>query len=221
MSTYYHEQLQRGSELLARMRTVRTVVCGAGALGANIAEGLARSGFGALTVIDRDRVEERNLSTQPYHRGDIGAFKARVLAAALYRAVGADVTPVVEELTAANVAKLLAGARLVIDTFDNSAGRGTLTSWCASSGVPCLHAGLAAGYAEVIWNARYTVPTPALDDICDYPLARTLVMLASAVACESSIRFVEGSGEASYTITLEDLTISELPAIARSAESDE
>jgi molybdopterin/thiamine biosynthesis adenylyltransferase len=42
-------------------------VCGAGALGANITENLARSGAGSLVVIDRDRIEERNLSTQPYY----------------------------------------------------------------------------------------------------------------------------------------------------------
>jgi tRNA A37 threonylcarbamoyladenosine dehydratase len=33
-------------------------------IGANT-ESLARSGFGKLTVVDRDRIEERNLSTQP------------------------------------------------------------------------------------------------------------------------------------------------------------
>ena len=31
-------------------------------------------------------MEERNLSTQPYYRSDIGAFKAKILANALYRA---------------------------------------------------------------------------------------------------------------------------------------
>jgi tRNA A37 threonylcarbamoyladenosine dehydratase len=59
-------------------------VCGAGALGANIAESLARSGFCQLRVIDR--IQDRNLSTQPYYRSDIGAFKAKILANNLYRA---------------------------------------------------------------------------------------------------------------------------------------
>jgi len=48
-------------------------------IGANT-ESLARSGFGKLTVVDRDRIEERNLSTLPYDRSDVSAFKAKILA---------------------------------------------------------------------------------------------------------------------------------------------
>ena len=65
-------------------------VCGAGALGGNLAENLARMGAGRLTVVDFDDVEERNLSTQPYGRRDLGAPKARVLADDLYRDLGVD-----------------------------------------------------------------------------------------------------------------------------------
>ncbi len=48
---------------MQRLRQVLVTVCGAGALGANLAENLARQGFTRIRVIDRDRVEERNLST--------------------------------------------------------------------------------------------------------------------------------------------------------------
>src|SRR5438034_11772166 len=123
MSIFYHEQLDRAAEVMARLREFPVAVCGAGALGANIAESLARSGFGRLRVIDRDRVEERNLSTQPYYRSEIGALKAKMLANALYRALGTTVDARAEELTAANVGRLLGGSDLVIDTFDNSAAR--------------------------------------------------------------------------------------------------
>src|SRR5947209_2622287 len=88
---FFHERLYRSPEMMARLSEFAVTVCGAGALGANIMESLARSGFGRLAVIDRDRVEERNLSTQPYHRSDVGAAKAKMLANSLYRAVGAAV----------------------------------------------------------------------------------------------------------------------------------
>src|SRR5438034_9263695 len=120
MSIYYHEQLYHSAELMARVREIAVTVCGAGALGANITENLARQGFATLRVIDRDRIEERNLSTQPYYRSDIGAFKAKILANALYRALGVAVDARAEALTAANAGKLLTGSALVIDTFDNS-----------------------------------------------------------------------------------------------------
>src|SRR5918911_4121743 len=130
-SAIYHEALYRSPEVMNRLRGLPVTVCGAGALGANITESLARQGFARLRVIDRDRVEERNLSTQPYYRSDIGALKARALAHALYRALGVDVTAHADELTAANAAKLLDGSDLVIDAFDNSGARGAVRDYCA------------------------------------------------------------------------------------------
>ncbi len=192
---------------MARIGEFRVAVCGAGALGANIAESLARMGFGQLRVVDRDRIEERNLSTQPFYRSEAGAFKARMLANALYRAVGVEVNALSAELTAANAAKLLAGSALVVDAFDNSASRRVLKDYSDDAGVPCLHAGLAGDYAEVIWNEVYRVPSAAQDDICDYPLARNLVTLAVAVACESIIEFVATGARRSHTITLRDFAI--------------
>src|ERR1044071_10070504 len=101
---FYHEQLHRSAELMRRVKDLRVAVCGAGALGANLVESLARQGFAAIKVIDRDRIEERNLSTQPYYAADIGAFKAKILANSLYRALGVKAEARAEELTEANAA---------------------------------------------------------------------------------------------------------------------
>lgn len=59
---------------MAPLKDFPVTVCGAVALEANITENLARSGFSKLVVIDRDRIEERNLFTQPYYKSDIGAY---------------------------------------------------------------------------------------------------------------------------------------------------
>jgi molybdopterin/thiamine biosynthesis adenylyltransferase len=207
MNNFYHEQLYRTPELMARLGEFAVTVCGAGALGANIAESLARMGFRRLRVVDRDRIEQRNLSTQPYYLSDAGAFKARVLANALYRALGVEVEAQSVELTEMNAAKLLAECALVIDAFDNSASRRVLKEYAERAGVPCLHAGLAGDYAEVIWNEVYRVPSPAHDDVCDYPLARNLATLAVAVACESIVEFVSTGARRSHTITLRDFAV--------------
>jgi molybdopterin/thiamine biosynthesis adenylyltransferase len=207
MDIFYHERLHRTEAVMARLRDLPVTVCGAGALGANLTETLARQGFARVTVIDRDRVEERNLSTQPYFRGDIGAQKAKILTNALYRALGVAVTGRVEELTAANAAKLLAGSGLVVDTFDNSVARQAVTDACAAADIPCLHVGLAAGYAEILWNEGYRIPSAANDDVCDYPLARNLVLLTVAVAAEVVVRFAATEERAAYTITLDDFAV--------------
>ncbi|MEO8891383.1 MAG: ThiF family adenylyltransferase, partial [Coleofasciculaceae cyanobacterium] len=56
MSIFFHEQLHRSAALMSQIQDFPVTVCGAGALGANITENLARSGFGKLVVIDRDRI---------------------------------------------------------------------------------------------------------------------------------------------------------------------
>ena len=206
MSIFFHEQLYRTSQVMAKIKDFPVTICGAGALGANITESLARSGFEKLKVIDRDRIEERNLSTQPYYRSDIGAMKAKILANSLYRALGVNVDAQAKELTTANVAQLLRDSSLIIDTFDNSIARSAVKNYCDAN-LPCLHVGLAQDYAEIIWNEVYRVPSPANDDICDYPLARNLVTLTVAVACEVIIAFVVTKQRPSYTVTLADLAI--------------
>jgi molybdopterin-synthase adenylyltransferase len=209
MNATYHESLYRQPDLMEKIRLFPVTVCGAGALGANIAESLARQGFTRIRVVDRDRIEERNLSTQPYYRSDIGGWKAKVLANALFRALGVSVDAKAEELKPENAAKLLAGSGLVVDTFDNSVARQAVKDWAAETATPCLHAGLADGYAEILWNEAYRVPSAAQDDICDYPLARSLVMLAVAVTCETIVSFVDTGAKRRFTITLTDLAILE------------
>ncbi|MBD2438911.1 ThiF family adenylyltransferase [Nostoc sp. FACHB-110] len=210
MSIFFHEQLYRSNAVMAKLKNYPVTICGAGALGANIAENLARSGFDKLTIIDRDRIEERNLSTQPYYRADVGAFKAKILANNLYRAVGTKVDAKTKELTSENTNQLLKDSQLIVDVFDNSVSRQAVKDYADQFSIPCIHAGLAADYAEIIWNDVYRVPSDVNDDVCDYPLARNLVMLTVAVTCEAIVSFIATEEQRNFTITLKDLAVQSL-----------
>jgi molybdopterin/thiamine biosynthesis adenylyltransferase len=66
-----------------RLRRARFVQVGAGNIGSYLAPLLARALGGAgggLLIIDRDRVEAKNLANQDYRREDVGRPKAEVLA---------------------------------------------------------------------------------------------------------------------------------------------
>ncbi|TAG17982.1 MAG: ThiF family adenylyltransferase [Oscillatoriales cyanobacterium] len=204
MSIFFHEQLYRSAAVMSLIKNFPVTVCGAGALGANIVESLARSGFCQLRVVDRDRIEERNLSTQPYYRSDIGAFKAKILANHLYRALSVSIDAHSKELTPANVDRLLANSALAIDTFE------AVKDYCASASIPCVHVGLAADYSEIIWNQHYRVPSAANDDVCDYPLARNLVMLTVSVACEVIVTFAATQEQQNLTCTIKDFAVKPL-----------
>lgn len=207
MNFVYHEELHRSPQAMASLKESHITICGAGALGANLAESLARCGARKLRVIDRDRIEEHNLSTQPYEMDEVGAKKADSLARLLYRAVALEIESVAKELNVHNIKKLLAGTQVVVDCFDNSASRKLLADYCEEKGLPCLHVGLADAYAEVIWNETYRVPSAKSDDICDYPLARNLVTLSVAVACETLIVYLTERRAENWSVTLKDLAL--------------
>src|SRR5215831_10194064 len=134
---FHHEQIYRGPDALTRLAATRTTLCGAGALGSHLADNLARQGFGPLKMIDRDRVEEHNVSTQLYGESDVGAWKVEVLRNRLFRAAGVEIEAVARELTDRSARSLLKDAGLVLDTFDNSASRRLVQEQCRALGLTC------------------------------------------------------------------------------------
>jgi molybdopterin/thiamine biosynthesis adenylyltransferase len=212
---FHHEQLYRGAESLAKLAAARLTLCGAGALGSHLADNLARQGFGPLKVIDRDRVEEHNVSTQLYGESDVGAWKVEVLRNRLFRAAGVEIEAINKELSERTARGLLKGSGLVVDTFDNSASRRLVQTECRALQLPCLHVGLFADYAEVVWDEVYRVPGDVAGDVCDYPLARNLVLLAVAVASETLVRFVLDGTRPNWSATLGDFAIRPLEAAGR------
>jgi len=112
-----------------------------------------------------------------------------------------------KELTEQNAKPLLTDTDLIIDAFDNAASRKIVQDYARSAKVPCLHVGLAADYCEIIWDERYRVPREVGVDVCDYPLARNVVMLAVVVASEVIVRFAMTEERSDWMATLGDLAI--------------
>lgn len=133
----------------ARIRAARVLVCGAGGLGSTIAEILARSGVGYLRLVDRDVVELSNLQRQAlYDEGDAAEGLPKAVAAArriaeINREVELD--PVVADINPENIRGLLVGADLVLDGFDNFAGRYLLNDAAVASGIPWVYAACIGG----------------------------------------------------------------------------
>ena len=203
-----HEAMYRGQAAIDRLGTVRLVLCGAGALGSLIADNLLRQGMRQLKVIDNDRVEARNAGTQLYRQEDTGALKVEALRTHCFRAVGVEIEPVAKRLDESNALRLLRGADLVLDTFDNSASRRAVSQACAQNGIACLHLGMNGGYGEARWNESYRVPADVAEgDACEVPLARNLILLAVAAGSEAALRYLVDGRKENYAITLQDLSI--------------
>ena len=190
-----------------KIATTRFVVCGAGALGSNLVDNLTRLGAKYVRVIDDDRVEDHNIGTQLYGLADVGALKVDVLRSHLYRACEIELDAINKRLKNGNVKKFLKGAELVIDTFDNAESRELVRKFCLEADIACLHVGLFEDYGEVLWNKEYVVPTDGNADVCDYPLARNLVVLLIGIASEVAIRFVLNGSQTNWTATLGDFQV--------------
>jgi molybdopterin-synthase adenylyltransferase len=212
MSMTLHEALFRGPEAMERLELARIALCGAGALGSQMADNLARHGAKNLVVVDKDRVEEHNIGTQIFDRAEIGAWKAEALAARVFRATGAEIESLAKELNAKNIAKFTRGADVVVDCFDNSASRQLVTQFCREQNLPCLHLGVNTDYGEAKWNDNYLVPGDVSGiGACDYPLARNLLVFMVALGTESLLRFLWRGEQNDWTFTLEDFAVNSSP----------
>ncbi len=213
MTTFFlHETIYRD---LSRAADQLVTIAGTGALGANLAETLVRMGLRRLRLIDRDRIEAHNLSTQPWTQQDVGTPKARTLAHMLYRAVGARVEPQQVELHSGNAAALLRGSAVVVDAFDNRAARQAVATTSAELALPCLHIALGGqgDYGCGLWDAAYTPGTGETTfDGCDYPLTRPLALLVVAAAAEVLVGYLLDGQRRGFEVTLRDLRLATGPA---------
>ncbi len=137
-----------GVAALGRLRAAHVCVVGVGGVGSWTVEGLARSGVGALTLIDLDDVCVTNVNRQlPALDGQIGRPKVAVLLERV-RLINPEcrVEVVSEYFTAASAARLLAPRfDFVVDAIDRMTHKALLIAGCRERGLPVLTIGAAGG----------------------------------------------------------------------------
>jgi adenylyltransferase/sulfurtransferase len=133
-----------------RLAAARVLVLGCGALGSAVAEQLCRAGVGALRLVDRDFVEPSNLQRQSLYseRDAAAALPKAVAAAARLGEINAAcaLEPVVADVRASNVERLLDGCELAVDGSDNFPTRHLLNEACCRRRVPWVYGACVAAY---------------------------------------------------------------------------
>jgi molybdopterin-synthase adenylyltransferase len=144
VSRYSRQELFAGIGPLGqeRIRTSRVVVVGCGALGSVLAETMVRAGVGALTIVDRDFVEESNLQRQAlFDQEDVARGLPKAAAAeAKLRRINSDVAVrgVVADLSGENVDEVVKDIDLVLDGTDNFETRFLVNDVCIREGIPWI-----------------------------------------------------------------------------------
>ncbi len=129
----------------------KAAIVGAGGLGSRVAEILARTGVGEITIADPDEYEESNLNRQAFSAEDnLGKPKLAVVKEELDRInKDVDVFTFESEADEKNLTEIIDGAKVVIDALDSIEDRLTLEEACRKALVPLIHAAIAGSYLQV------------------------------------------------------------------------
>lgn len=137
--------------------TKTVLLGGAGNIGTHAAVFLARAGIVRLRIVDRDRVEAKNLGNQDYRPQDVGAWKAEALADRIRE----QFPTVAVEALVADVEDVPLGrcdADLIVGAFDSRRARQALVSEIAwPLGVPAVDGGVGEG---LLGRVQVLVPGP-------------------------------------------------------------
>ncbi len=138
-----------GEENFARLSRARIALVGCGTLGGAFGLNLARIGVEFLRLIDRDFVEEHNLSGQLFFdEEDVRQILPKAVAAQRHLEKinsACRIEARVDDLTGANAELLLADVDLILDATDNFEARFILNDAAIKQGIPWIYCG-AVGY---------------------------------------------------------------------------
>ncbi len=137
-----------GNAAYARIRAAHIGVVGVGGVGSWAAEALARSGVGALTLIDLDQISESNVNRQVQALGrTLGMAKVEALRERIADIhPGCAVEAIEEFVDETNWPMLLTRrADAVIDACDNVRAKAVLAAWARRTATPLVVVGAAGG----------------------------------------------------------------------------
>ncbi|MCU6710413.1 ThiF family adenylyltransferase [Paenibacillus sp. J5C_2022] len=176
------------------------LIVGCGALGASLAQHMARAGVGRIVIADRDYVEPSNLQRQVlFDEADAEQALPKAAAAAeklqrINSAIRIDAH--VSDVSRHNVEKFADGVQLILDGTDNAATRLLLSDAAFRQGIPFLYGGVvgAQGMSAVLVPGETAClrcliggEASALEgDSCD-----SVGVLAAAVEWVASLQAIE------------------------------
>jgi tRNA A37 threonylcarbamoyladenosine dehydratase len=161
-----------GASALAAFERAHVAVVGIGGVGSWVAEALARSAIGKLTLIDLDNVAESNTNRQIHALdGNYGKPKVEAMAERIALIDRACEVCIVEDFAEPdNFEKLFgAGFDFVIDAIDSVRTKVALIVWCVARAQPLITVGGAGGQLDPtrirIDDLAQTIQDPLLSKV--------------------------------------------------------
>lgn len=136
-----HEKLV-GQQGLIQLSKAHVVVFGVGGVGGYVAEALARTFIGSLTLVDCDDVEQSNLNRQIVAlNSTIGMAKVDVMKTRVLD-INSECNVVAKKvfIDADNVSSLVESATYCVDAVDNVTAKLAIITACHAAGIPAISA---------------------------------------------------------------------------------
>ncbi|WP_414720187.1 tRNA threonylcarbamoyladenosine dehydratase [Trinickia sp.] len=161
-----------GAPALAAFERAHVAVIGIGGVGSWVAEALARSAIGTLTLVDLDNVAESNTNRQIHALdGNFGKPKVEAMAERIRLIDRACDVRLVEDFAEPDNFETLFGGRLdyIVDAIDSVRTKTALIAWCVARGQPLITVGGAGGQLDPtrirIDDLASTVQDPLLSKV--------------------------------------------------------
>jgi tRNA A37 threonylcarbamoyladenosine dehydratase len=140
-----------GEEAFQRFQQAHVCIVGVGGVGSWVAESMARSAVGRITLIDLDNIAESNTNRQVHALGsEYGKAKVTAMAERI-RAInpGCEVIEIEDFVTAENLEDMLGrGYDFVIDAIDNARIKAAMINWCKRRKIKMITSGGAGGRVD-------------------------------------------------------------------------
>jgi tRNA A37 threonylcarbamoyladenosine dehydratase len=140
-----------GETAFQRFQQAHVCIVGVGGVGSWVAESMARSAIGRITLIDLDNIAESNTNRQVHALGaEYGKAKVTAMAERI-RAInpGCEVIEVEDFVTAENLEDMLGrGYDFVVDAIDNARVKAAMINWCKRRKIKMITSGGAGGRVD-------------------------------------------------------------------------
>jgi tRNA A37 threonylcarbamoyladenosine dehydratase len=172
MDPFSRTRLLLGNDSMEKLKNARVAIFGLGGVGGYVAEALARSGVGALELIDHDTISYTNINRQLLATVDtVGMDKAEA-AAQRAKAINPDIDArAVKMFYGPDTAHLFDFSRYdyVVDAIDTVTGKLALVTAAQAAGVPIISC---MGTGNKLDPTRFQIADISKTSVC--PLARIM-----------------------------------------------
>jgi len=172
MKSFSRTELLLGAEAMEKLKSARVAIFGVGGVGGYVAEGLARSGVGSLTLVDNDTVSETNINRQIIAlRSTVGKYKTEVMKERIL-----DINPDCQVQTrnlfyTQDTAEEIdfSGFTYIVDAIDTLSGKLTIVENAKRANVPVISS---MGAGNKLDPTAFEVADISKTSVC--PLARAM-----------------------------------------------